>query len=48
MITLLVELENGQEFKVQKQQHEVEALNLKYGADLTLSWDAQSAFLLAA
>ncbi|MDN2661154.1 ABC transporter ATP-binding protein [Neptunomonas sp. CHC150] len=48
VITLLVELENGQEFKVQKQQHEVEALNLKYGADLTLSWDAQSAFLLAA
>ena len=47
VITLFIELENGQEFKVQKQQHEVESLNLRYGADLTLSWNAENAFLLA-
>jgi spermidine/putrescine transport system ATP-binding protein len=47
VITLFIELENGQEFKVQKQQHEVESLNLKYGADLTLSWNAKNSFLLA-
>jgi spermidine/putrescine transport system ATP-binding protein len=47
VITLFIELENGQEFKVQKQQHEVESLNLKDGADLTLSWDAKNSFLLA-
>ena len=47
VITLFVELSNGQEFRVQKQQHEVESLNLKHGSELTLSWDANSAFLLA-
>lgn len=47
VITLFIELENGQEFKVQKQQFEVESLNLQYGVDLTLSWDKSSAFLLA-
>jgi len=47
VITLFVELENGQEFRVQKQQHEVESLNLKHGSELTLSWNTNNAFLLA-
>lgn len=46
VITLFVELENGIEFKIQRQQHEIEALDLSPGTELNLSWDSEHAFLL--
>lgn len=48
VITLFVELDNGVEFRIQRQQHEIEALDVSPGAPLELSWEAEHAFLLAA
>lgn len=36
----------GHEFRVQKQQHEIDALDLAPGKELTLNWQAQHAWLL--
>ncbi|WP_081377130.1 TOBE domain-containing protein [Rhizobium etli] len=37
---------NGHEFRVQKQQHEIDALDLTPGKRLALSWQPQHAWLL--
>jgi spermidine/putrescine transport system ATP-binding protein len=44
--TVFVETENRHEFRVQKQQHEIEALALTPGNRVALSWDSQHAWLL--
>ena len=44
--TVFVEAPNGAEFRVQKQQHEIEALNIAPGAPVSLGWDARHAWLL--
>ncbi|WP_428028881.1 ABC transporter ATP-binding protein [Ancylobacter sp.] len=44
--TVFVEIEGGAEFRVQKQQHEIEALDLVPGRKVRLSWDARHAWLL--
>ena len=45
-VTVFLELETGQELKVQKQQSELEALGLEPGAALFASWRTESAFIL--
>ena len=45
-VTVFLELENGQELKVQKQQSELEALALEPGAPLYASWRTENAFIL--
>ncbi|WOB09863.1 ABC transporter ATP-binding protein [Piscinibacter gummiphilus] len=44
--TVFIELGDGQEFRVQKQQHEIESLNLAPGQRVNLSWDPQQTWLL--
>jgi spermidine/putrescine transport system ATP-binding protein len=44
--TVFVELPGGREFRVQKQQHEIEALDLVPGRKVTMSWDPRHAWLL--
>ncbi|HEY0821764.1 MAG TPA: ABC transporter ATP-binding protein [Rhizobacter sp.] len=44
--TVFVETGEGQEFRVQKQQHEIESLNLAPGQRVTLSWDPRQTWLL--
>jgi spermidine/putrescine transport system ATP-binding protein len=44
--TVFVETASGQEFRVQKQQHEVEALGLAPGRAITMRWDPRHAWLL--
>jgi spermidine/putrescine transport system ATP-binding protein len=44
--TVFVEVEGNVEFRVQKQQHEIEALDLVPGRKVTLSWDSKHAWLL--
>ncbi|MCK0206469.1 ABC transporter ATP-binding protein [Starkeya koreensis] len=44
--TVFVEIEGGAEFRVQKQQHEIEALDLVPGRKVRLSWNPQHAWLL--
>lgn len=44
--TVFVEIEGGAEFRVQKQQHEIEALNLVPGRKVKLSWNPEYAWLL--
>ncbi|MDQ0509576.1 ABC transporter ATP-binding protein [Ancylobacter amanitiformis] len=44
--TVFIETEGGAEFRVQKQQHEIEALDLVPGRRVTLSWDPRHAWLL--
>ena len=44
--TVFVELADGREFRVQKQQHEVEALALGPGRPVRMSWDPRHAWLL--
>lgn len=43
--TIFVEAD-GAEFRVQKQQHEIEALNIQPGSKLTLHWQPEHAWLL--
>jgi spermidine/putrescine transport system ATP-binding protein len=44
--TVFVEVPGGREFRVQKQQHEIEALDLVPGRKVTMSWDPRHAWLL--
>ncbi|WP_424934390.1 ABC transporter ATP-binding protein [Amaricoccus macauensis] len=44
--TIYVEAPDGREFRVQKQQHEVEALRLGPGAQVSLGWNPAHAWLL--
>jgi spermidine/putrescine transport system ATP-binding protein len=44
--TVFVELAGGGEFRVQKQQHEIESLALVPGRKVRLGWDARHAWLL--
>lgn len=44
--TVFVEVSGGQEFRVQKQQHEIEALDLHPGNSVSLGWDDRHAWLL--
>ena len=46
--TVFVEVPGLDEFRVQKQQHEIEALRIVPGRDVSLSWDAGRAWLLPA
>ena len=44
--TVFIEIEGGTEFRVQKQQHEIEALDLVPGRRVKLNWDSRHAWLL--
>lgn len=44
--TVFVEGPAGTEFRVQKQQHEIEALDIAPGKPVSLGWDARHAWLL--
>jgi spermidine/putrescine transport system ATP-binding protein len=44
--TVFIELAGGGEFRVQKQQHEIESLQLVPGRRVRLGWDARHAWLL--
>lgn len=46
VVTLHFEARDGSEFRVQKQQREIEALDLEIGANVRVSWDAKHAFIL--
>ncbi|MCP5072137.1 MAG: ABC transporter ATP-binding protein [Rhodobacteraceae bacterium] len=46
MVTLFLEDENGQEFKVQMQERELSKFELKGGDAIWLYWDAESAHVL--
>ena len=46
MVTIFLELAPGVEFRIQKQQHELEGLNLSIGATLTATWAAEHAYVL--
>ena len=46
MVTLFLEDNSNQEFKVQMQERELSKFDLKPGSDIWLSWSAQSAHLL--
>ncbi len=48
MVTLFLEDENGQEFKVQMQERELSKFDLKGGDNIWLSWEAASAHVLSA
>ncbi|WP_181704823.1 ABC transporter ATP-binding protein [Chthonobacter rhizosphaerae] len=44
--TVFVETASGHEFRIQKQQHEIEALDLAPGRQISLSWEPRHAWLL--
>ncbi|WP_395346903.1 ABC transporter ATP-binding protein [Variovorax sp. UC122_21] len=44
--TVFIELPGGHEFRVQKQQHEIESLELAPGRRVSLHWDPKHAWLL--
>jgi spermidine/putrescine transport system ATP-binding protein len=44
--TVFIDVPSGREFRVQKQQHEIESLNLMPGRRVGLSWNPQHAWLL--
>lgn len=44
--TVFVETASGHEFRIQKQQHEIEALDLAPGRPISLSWEPRHAWLL--
>jgi len=46
VVTLHFESSDGSAFRVQKQQREIEALDLEIGAGVQVSWDANHAFIL--
>ncbi|MBJ3776428.1 ABC transporter ATP-binding protein [Acuticoccus mangrovi] len=46
VVTLYVELHDGSQFFVQKQQHEIERLSLKRGTRVRLSWPLEHATIL--
>jgi spermidine/putrescine transport system ATP-binding protein len=46
VVTLFLELEDGSEFRIQKQEHQLAKIDAKLGEPLTASWSAAEAFLL--
>ena len=44
--TIFIDVPGGREFRVQKQQHEIESLGLAPGRRVGLSWDPKHAWLL--
>jgi spermidine/putrescine transport system ATP-binding protein len=44
--TLFVELDDGTEFRIQKQEHQMAQIETKLGEHLEASWDADAAYLL--
>ena len=46
VVTLYFETASGVEFRVQKQQRELDALNLQIGETVWASWETQHAYLL--
>ncbi|WP_108659483.1 ABC transporter ATP-binding protein [Acuticoccus kandeliae] len=46
VVTLFIELSDGSQVFVQKQQHELERLNLDRGAEVRLSWSVDNTLLL--
>ena len=46
VVTVFLELADGAEFRVQKQQHEVEALGLQVGQEVVARWEAGQAYTL--
>ena len=46
MVTVFLELAPGTEFRIQKQQHELEGLDLSIGSTLTASWKTEHAYVL--
>jgi spermidine/putrescine transport system ATP-binding protein len=47
-VTLHVEVDGGAEFRIQKQQRELDRLDLAPGGPVIMSWTPESAYLLAA
>jgi spermidine/putrescine transport system ATP-binding protein len=47
LVTFLLELENGTEFRIQKQEHQMQKISTKLGATLIGSWRPEDAYLLA-
>lgn len=48
IVTLLVETEDGTELKIQKQQKDLDDVNLETGQKLTVSWSGQSVYIIPA
>jgi spermidine/putrescine transport system ATP-binding protein len=46
IVTLLVETENGTELKIQKQQKDLDEVNLKTGQQLRVSWRSNSVYII--
>jgi spermidine/putrescine transport system ATP-binding protein len=46
VVTVFLELADGREFRVQKQQHEVEALGLQVGQEIVARWETHQAYAL--
>ena len=44
MVTVFLELAPGIEFRIQKQQHELEGLDLSIGSVLTVWWATEHAY----
>jgi spermidine/putrescine transport system ATP-binding protein len=47
LVTFLLELENGTEFRIQKQEHQMQKIPTKLGVTLIGSWRPEDAYLLA-
>ena len=47
LVTFLLELENGTEFRIQKQEHQMQKIPTKLGEALIGSWRPEDAYLLA-
>jgi len=46
IVTLLVETENGTELKIQKQQKDLDEVNLKTGQQLRVSWRSNNVYII--
>jgi spermidine/putrescine transport system ATP-binding protein len=46
VVTVFLELADGREFRIQKQQHEVEALRLQVGQEVVARWETDQAYAL--
>lgn len=46
VVTLFLELPDGTEFRVQKQQHEIERIQLRHGEQATIAWAPESTYIL--
>jgi spermidine/putrescine transport system ATP-binding protein len=47
LVTFLLELENGTEFRIQKQEHQMQKAPTQLGETLTGFWSPEDAYLLA-